>query len=167
MARPIKITTKNLRELQKAMKLMETAIEPKDVNPILAEALSLFHAKALELLRRLTKRSVDLPAGWEHIEDAFKVQEGKSSTVARAFAKVFRRAAPQAIWIEFGHYMVTHKPGKRRTGKFVTANPFFRPAANLTRKDMLKRVRLGVQALLKKTAAEAGFQDNSVPPVND
>ncbi len=160
MARPITLSTKNLRELQKAMKRMETAVEPKDVNPILAAALLIFHSKALELLRRLTKRAVDLPAGWEHIEDAFRVQEGKSSKIASAFAKVFRKASPQAIWIEFGHRIVGHKPNKKDTGKKVVAFPFFRIAINVTRKDMLRHVRLGVKELLSLAAAQAGFRDD-------
>jgi hypothetical protein len=140
------------------MKYMETAIEPKDVRPILADALQIFKAKALEILRRLTKRAENLPEGWEHIEDALEVLPGKSEKVAKAFAKVFRRAAPQAIWIEFGHRMVGHKPQKRDTGKYVTANPFFRPAIDITRKDMLKRVRDGVKQLLQTAANNAGFK---------
>lgn len=158
MARSINIAPKNLRELQKAMKRMETAIEPADVRPILAGALQIFKAKALELLRRLTKRSEHLPPGWEHIEDALEVREGKSRTIARAFAKVFRKASPQAIWIEFGHRIVGHKPKKKDTGKYVTANPFFRPAINITRKEMLKFVRNGVKALLQLAATSAGFK---------
>jgi hypothetical protein len=156
--RPISITPKNLRELQKAMKRMETAIEPKDVRPILAHALIPFKEKALEILRRLTKRSKNLPPGWEHIEDAFEIKEGRSNTVARAFAKVFRRASPQAIWIEFGHRMVGHRPGKKDTGKYVTANPFFRPALNITRTEIQKCVRDGVKALLLIEANRSGFK---------
>lgn len=160
MAKSVNIAPKNLRELQKAMKRMETAIEPRDVSPILAEALEIFKAKALEILRRLTKRTVDLPEDWEHIEDALVVKEGKSTKVARAFSKVFRRKAPQAIWIEFGHRMVGHKPRKKDTGKYVTANPFFRPAIDITRKDILKTVRNGVKGLLQRAANESGFKGN-------
>jgi hypothetical protein len=159
LPRPINIAPKNLRELQKAMKYMETAIEPGDVRPILVRALMIFHAKALELLRRLTKRAIDLPPDWEHIEDAFIVQEGKSYSrnVARAFAKIFRKAAPQAVWIEFGHRIVSHEPGKKDSGKYVNANPFFRPAINITRKEVLKTVRDGVRVLLQIAATKAGF----------
>ena len=167
MARPVTIRTKNLRELQKAMKAMETAIEPNDVKPVLAGALEIFHQRALSILRALTKHTDNLPPGWEHIEDAFVVQEGRSSTIARAFAKVFRRASPQAIWIEFGHRMVGHKPNRKVTGKFVTANPFFRPALDITRKAMLKFVRDGVRALLQIAATRVGFRDDGVMPPDD
>jgi hypothetical protein len=120
----------------------------------------IFKAKALDLLHRLTNRAENLPEGWEHIEDALSVQEGKSATFASAFAKVFRKASPQAIWIEFGHRMVGHKPNKKDTGKYVTANPFFRPALDITRKDMLKEVRTGIQKLIKSAAMREGFSDD-------
>lgn len=155
--RAITIRTKGLRELQKAMKQMETAVEPKDVNPILAYALEPMRDKALDLLRRLTKRRQNLPAGWEHIEDALTVKEGKSEKVARAFAKVFRKASPQAVWIEFGHKQVGHKPHKKDTGKFVTANPFFRPALDMTRPEIRKRINDGLKDLLQRSADNAGF----------
>lgn len=167
MARPINIAPKNLRELQKAMKYMETAIEPRDVKPVLAGALMIFRAKALEILRRLTKRSVTLPDGWERIEDNLTVKEGKSQTIATAFAKVFRKASPQAIWVEFGHKMIGHKPDKKDTGKFVTANPFFRTGLDMTRKAILKFVRDGVRALLQVASTRAGFQDDGTTPPDD
>ena len=164
MARPISLTTKNLRELQKAMKDMETSIEASEVKPILAGALMIFKTKALELLRRLTKRATHLPPGWEHIEDALKVQEGKSNTLASAFAKVFRKGSPQAIWIEFGHRIVGPKPRKTDTGKGVVAFPFFRTAFDMTRKEMLKHVRLGVQGLLRSASLRAGFSGDGSGP---
>lgn len=132
------------------MKAAETAIEPKDVNPLLADALEIVKAKALELLRRLTKRAVDLPEGWEHIEDALVVREGKSKRYASAFSKVFRRAAPQGVWIEFGHRMVGHKPGKKDTGKYVTANPFFRPAIDITRREVRQKITAGIRDLIAR-----------------
>ena len=156
MARPVQITTKGLKELQKAIKKMETAIDPDQVKPILADALMLIKDKALEILRRLTKRAKHLPEGWEHIEDALVVKEGKSTRVASAFAKVFRRASPQAIWIEFGHRMVGH--GKKDTGKFVAANPFFRPAVDMKRAEVRKRINDGLKALLEAAARAAGFK---------
>jgi hypothetical protein len=158
MARPISISTKGLKELQKAMKKFETAIEPKDVKPVLAYALMAIKDQAYTFLRALTKRAANLPPGWEHIEDALIVQEGKSDRVAMAFCKVFRRKAPQAIWIEFGHRMVGHKPGKKATGKFITANPFFRPAIDMQRKETRRRVNDGIKALLQIAAVQAGLQ---------
>jgi hypothetical protein len=154
----VRIATRNLRELQQAMKRLETSIEPADVKPILAGALEIFKAEALRLLRALTKRTQNLPAGWEHIEDALKVVEGKSDRIARAYAKVFRRASPQAIWIEFGHRIVGHKPNEKDAGKHVTANPFFRPAINISRAAMLKHVRDGVRVLLQSEAERSGFR---------
>jgi len=134
---------------------METAVEPQQVKPILAYALMAIKDEAYRLLRVLTKRTENLPAGWEHIEDALVVQEGKSDRVASAFCKVFRRAAPQAIWIEFGHRMVGHKPNKKDTGKFVTANPFFRPAIDIKRAEVRKRIKEGLAGLLESAAAKA------------
>lgn len=154
------------------MLAMETSIEPKDVKPILADALRIFQSKAVELLRRLTKRSKNLPPGWEHIEDAFKVLEGKSETFASAFAKVFRRASPQAIWIEFGHRIVVPKKKmgsggaavtytKFDTGRRVVAFPFFRTALDTTRRQMLQFIRKGVQRLLASEARRQGFEHNT------
>lgn len=140
------------------MKRMETAIEPKDLSPILAHALQPMREKALSLLRVLTKRTPNLPDGWEHIEDALVVSQGKSSRVASAFCKVFRKRAPQAIWIEFGHRIVGHKPNKKDTGRTVVAFPFFRTALDTTRKETLKRIREGVQELLLEAASKAGFK---------
>jgi hypothetical protein len=139
------------------MKNMETAIEPKDVKPVLAYALEPMKAKALQLLRVLTKRAESLPPGWEHIEDALVVQQGKSDRVASAFAKVFRRASPQAIWIEFGHRIVGHRPNRTDTGKRVVAFPFFRTALDTTRAEILKRIREGIKALLNRAASSAGL----------
>ena len=169
------IRTKGLRELQAAMKRMETAIEPKDVNPILAAALQPLKVTALRLLRALTKRTPDLPEGWEHIEDALAVQEGKSSRIARAYSKVSHKKAPQAIWIEYGHRMVGHKPKgvswkKFRenkiadTGRFVTANPFFRPALDMNRAGIRKAIAHGIQMLVRSSAMQVGFRDKGSGP---
>jgi hypothetical protein len=162
MAKPLNIQIKKLKDLQKAMKYMETAIEPKDVSPVLAYALMAIKDQAFIFLRRLTKRTANLPPGWEHIEDALVVQEGKSDRVATAFCKVFRKRSPQAIWIEFGHKMIGHKPSKTSTGKFVTANPFFRPAIDMKRAEVRKRVNDGIKVLLHIAAQQAGLPtDNS------
>lgn len=150
MAKGKSISVPALKQLTKQMQECETAIEPRHVKPLLAEALDLIRQKALELLRALTKRAVDLPQGWEHIEDALAVKEGKSASIASAYAKVFRRAAPQAIWIEFGHRMVGHKPRKKDTGKFVTANPFFRPAIDITRSEVRKKITEGIRDLIRR-----------------
>lgn len=144
------ISCPKLKELTRQMQHCETAIEPKDVKPILVAAMGLIADKAKQLLRSLTKRSTSLPPGWEHIEAALVAQGGKSQYSSTAFAKVFRRAAPQAIWIEYGHKMIGHKPGKRNTGKFVTANPFFRPAIDITRSDVRKMITEGIRDLIRR-----------------
>jgi len=140
----IRISTAGLKELQARMKRMEVALEPKDLNPILAGALKIFGDKYLSLLRTLTKRAQNLPSGWEHIEDAFAVKEGKSDRSASAFAKVFRKAAPQAIWIEWGHRIVGHKPNKKDTGKTVVAFPAFRTALDTTKASVKKAIDEGI-----------------------
>jgi hypothetical protein len=156
MAKTISCVT--LKRVQAQMKAAETAIEPKDLNPILADALMLIKDKAYSLLQALTKRATDLPPGWEHIEDALVVQKGKSDKIASAFCKVFRRKAPQAIWIEFGHKMVGHKPGKKDTDKFVTANPFFRPAIDINRAAVRKKITEGIKQLIELSVGSGGVR---------
>jgi HK97 gp10 family phage protein len=41
----------------------------------------------------------------------------------------FGRAGNVALWVEFGHRLVGHKPGKKDIGT-VPAHPFMRPAAD-------------------------------------
>jgi hypothetical protein len=166
MARPVTINTKGLRDLQKMMKRMETALEPADVKPVLANALMLIKHTALALLNRLVKHShhKKFMMGWEHIAEALVVREGKSTRTASAFAKVFRKAAPHAIWIEYGHRIVGHKSrteqvssttsgkikrtAKRDTGKRARAFPFFRPAIDMNRAAVRKKIRDGIEILL-------------------
>lgn len=175
MARPITIRVKALKELQQAMKKMETAIEPREVKPILADALRIFHAKAVEILRSKTKRAKRLPQGWEHIEDALQVKEGRSDTFAIAFAKVFRKASPHALWIEYGHRIQAKRVAVRKatgygmqfskssTGE-VQAYPFFRPALDLTRRLVTTHIRKGIQQLVKSAAMREGFTNDGTSP---
>ncbi|MCE5256868.1 MAG: hypothetical protein LLF89_08505 [Spirochaetaceae bacterium] len=150
MARPINIQVKQLRELQSAMKRGETCIDPEYVKPIIADALLLMKHKAYELLRRLTKRTPELPPKWEHIEDALVVQQGRSTKIATAFCKVFRKTAPHARWIEWGHKIVGHRPLRKFSGRTTTANPFFRTALDMTRVQMRRHIREGLQHLIGK-----------------
>jgi HK97 gp10 family phage protein len=41
----------------------------------------------------------------------------------------FGKQGHKAMWVEFGHRMVGHKPGKKQLGQ-VAARPFMRPAAD-------------------------------------
>jgi HK97 gp10 family phage protein len=41
----------------------------------------------------------------------------------------FGKMGHRANWVEYGHRMVTHKPGKKQVGD-VPAHPFMRPAAD-------------------------------------
>ena len=106
--------------------------------------------EAFSNLKALTQSTPNLPPGWEHIEDALVVQEGKSNTIARAFCKVFRKKSPQAIWIEWGHKIIGHKPHKTDLGKVVQPRPFFRPAIMAKRSAVRKAIRIGLQQLLAK-----------------
>jgi hypothetical protein len=150
MARTVRIQIRQLKELQAAMKAGSTSIEPAQVRPILAAALDLIRNQAYVNLKSVTSSTANLPPGWEHIEQVLVVQEGKSNRIARAFCKVFRKKAPQAIWIEWGHKIIGHKPNKTDLGKVFQPRPFFRPAIMAKRAAARKAIRVGLQQLLAK-----------------
>jgi hypothetical protein len=160
MARSITITTKGLRELQQAIKYMETSVGVDDLKPVLAQALTPVRDEALRNLRAKVRTGGPLRLrGQEHIEDALVVEKGKSARTASAWLKVFRRLAPQGIWVEFGH--VLWRGGRRRQGTgrqvgAVSPLPFFKPAIDSKRADVRRAINQGIQSLLKRRAALAG-----------
>lgn len=169
MARPIRIQVKQLKELRAAIKRGETAVNIPRLRTLLATALMLIKDDAYRRLKEQTQTAAQLPEGWEHIEDALIVQEGKASRVATAFCKVFRRRAPQAFWIEYGHRIVGHKPGKKDTGGKVEPKPFFRPAVVAMRAAVRKAIRTALQAFMAegfgfgKPVADTGDGDTEAP----
>jgi hypothetical protein len=156
MAKAISLQVKALKELQGMMSRLETSLEPKDVKPVLAGALSLIEAEAARNLAANTNPSANLPEGWEHIADSLTTSEGKSSRIATAFTKVFRKLSPQAIWIEFGHRIVGHDPNKTDTGETVKPRPFFRPAIQSKKNAVKKRISDGILMLLMRASGELG-----------
>jgi hypothetical protein len=134
------------------MAQLETAIEPSDVKPILEEALRPMKDRALSNLASVVKTgsSLRLP-DQKHIEDVLFTDEGKSSTRATAFLKLWRKFAPQGVWIEFGH--VLWRGGVRRKGQGhqigeVNRRPFFRPAVDVERKPTEARIEAGIKKLI-------------------
>lgn len=152
MARYIRCET--LTQLQSQMTRLETAIEPADVKPILAKALEPVYNTALANLRRLVKTGgvLRLP-DQKHIEEVLKITEGKSPSRASAWLRVWRKFAPQGVWIEAGH--VLWRGGVRRKGRGkqigkVEAKPFFAPAVRMERKNVESRVESGLKALIAR-----------------
>ena len=152
MARALSINVQGLKDLQKKMLRVETSIEPRDVNPLIARALKLIEKQAIANLKGITARAENLPEGWEHIEDAFLTSPGKSRTRYSGWSKIFRAKAPQAIWIEFGHRIVGHRPGLKSKGRMVRARPFFRPAVDSMRKQVRAMIEDGIKKLIERAS---------------
>lgn len=156
MARVARIQIKQLKELQAAMKSGQSAIDPAQVKPILAAAIDLIRDEAARILHSgIVALGGRLPLATKypdamHVEQVLTTQQGKSNRIASAWTKVLTKFAPQAIWLEFGHRMVGHKPNKADTGKFVSPRPFFRPAVVTKRAAVRKAIRVGLQELLSK-----------------
>lgn len=146
MARPIRITTAGLRELQGRMKRMEVALDPRQLTPILLDAVSLIRDRALLNLRSVTKTKTGA------LERSFVARPGKSERVASAWTKAGTKKAGSdarhAHLIEFGHRIVGHKPNKEDTGKSVKGRPFFRPAVDAMRAKVRRTIDDGIIRLL-------------------
>ncbi len=151
MARTARLQIKQLKELQSAMGAAAAGaiVSPAQVRPVLAKALLFIKDEAYRTLKSLTTSSKDLPPGWEHIEDALVIQEGKSDRVATAFCKVSRKKSPQAVWIEWGHRVIGPRPNRKDTGKTVAPRPFFRPAILSKRTATRRAIRIGLRDLIK------------------
>lgn len=147
-ARPIRLQMKQLKELQAAMKRGETAIEPKAVSQLLADALELIRNQALENLRQIPgyKRLTG------KLEDSLRTKISRTNLrgVFGAWTKAGSRLAPHAHLFEYGHRIVGHRPARRDTGKKTKERPFYRPAVDAKRKDVRRKIRLGLQEMLGK-----------------
>lgn len=145
------IVVEGLAELNAQMGRLFSATEPADLNRLFADALGLIRDEAARNLDSVTTRAERLQyPGQQHIADAFAIQEGKSPKYAIAWLKVWRRFAPQAIWIEYGHRIVGHKPGKKDTGGKVPAKPFFRPAIASQRAQVKARIEAGIKKFIER-----------------
>jgi hypothetical protein len=153
-ARPLRIQTAGLKELQARMKRLEVSLEPGAVKPILAAALVPIKDRALENLRAIPgiKLGGKLKLrNQQHIEDELIVSEGKSSRIATAFCKVWRKFAPQGVWLELGHKV--WRGGSRRKGigrqiGETEPHPFFRPAVDSERANVRRTIEEGIVKLL-------------------
>lgn len=148
MAKSISITTAGIRELNARMKRMEVALEPKDLNPILVDALNLIRDQALENLRAA---GVQVLTG--NLEKSFITRASKSTRIASAWTKAGTGSkrgsmAPHAHLIEYGHEIVGHKPGKTNTGKRTRAFGFFRRAVDTMRASVRRKVDEGIGKLV-------------------
>lgn len=149
MGKPIKITTAGLKELQARMKRLEVALEPKDVRPILVEALDLIRVKALENLRAVIKTKTG------SLERSLVPRPSKSDKIASAWLKAGTTSpgsnARHAHLIEYGHDI--WRGGSKRKGKggslgTVKGRPFFRPAVDAMRSKVRRTIEEGIVKLL-------------------
>lgn len=162
MAKPIRIATAGLRELQGRMKRMGTALEPKDLSPVLLQAVTLIRDRALE-----NYMALGLKVKTGNLLRAFRAAASKSPTVAGAWTKAGTTgkkknqavSANHAHLIEYGHRIVGHRltaksfsrgmtSGKNDTGKRSRAFPFFRPAVDAMRAQVRKTIDEGIAKLL-------------------
>lgn len=149
MSRPITITTAGLRELTDRIKRMEVAVEIKDLNPILVDALNLIRDQALENLR-----AADVQVLTGNLEKSFIVRASKSTRIASAWTKAGTGSkrgsmAPHAHLIEYGHEIVGHKKGgKKDAGKKTRAFRFFTRAVDTMRKQVRQKVDEGIGKLV-------------------
>lgn len=149
MARPITITTAGLKELQGRMRRLEVALEPKDLTPILVNALELIRKKALENYEALGLHEIT-----GNLLKALNLatHPSKSARLASAWVKAGSTArgssARHAHLIERGHRIIGHKPNKTDLGKRVMARPFFRPAVDEMRSGVRRVIEEGIIKLL-------------------
>lgn len=107
--------------IQEVQHLLDTAPE-RIVKHAFAKSLA---AAAVPVVQELQMRTPvehgDLKA---HIMTDIAIDaNGKGGSAAVGFG----REGHKALWVEFGHRMVGHKPGKKQVGQ-VPAHPFIRPA---------------------------------------
>jgi hypothetical protein len=177
LARSFSIRNKGLKELQKSMRAMETAIEPGEVSPILVEALNIMRVKAIA---NLAAQGVKTKTGTliNHLITKATASTKYAGAWLKADAvKEYGAAnAKHAHLIERGHVqwsafvkgngtIAGRIRGNRKAGighqlGEVKARPFFRPALDSTRRQMQSWIRKGLQQLLKSAAMRAGFSDD-------
>jgi hypothetical protein len=145
MARAVTIGTKNLRELQKAMKQGESALEVAVMNHVLFDAIKIFYDKVRDNLR-----SGDPKIKTGNLLRDVTIWYGKSAKVARAYVKA---KGQHSYLVEFGHRL--WRGGDSRKGQghqvgTVAAHPYWRPALDATKKPMRMAVLLGLILRLQK-----------------
>lgn len=161
--RPVRIQIKQLKELQAALKRGESALDPKAVSRLIADALNLIREGALKnLLMNFQMRTGNLAKSL-----ITRITQSNSSTHFGAWTKAGgKQIAPHAHLLEYGHVMWRggrrsqgrgHQIGGARGGVVkrsrVEGRPFFRPAVDENRREVRKRIRVGLQKLL----AESGL----------
>jgi len=146
--RRAKISISELKELGAAFKSGKEAFDPRKVTPMLAEALQPLKEQALSNLASVEQSHI-LRHGGKHIADALILEPSKDLSKIAAYLRIPHRIAPQAAWLELGHWIVGHKPKKLATGKFTPQRPWFRPAVVAKSEAVRRGIREGLQSLLK------------------
>jgi HK97 gp10 family phage protein len=81
-----------------------------------------------------TGRSNALPPGALRADITVQVQTSSNEVAGVAKIGPSPKTDHVARWVEFGHRMVTHRPGQRQIGQ-VPAHPFMRPAFDSSRDE--------------------------------
>jgi len=158
MAKALTVSVRGLKELNAKIRQMDSAVSAQSIRGLLVYGANMIRERALQILRSHTQRSSKNREGWEHLEDAFIVQEGKSQTYMKAWTKIRRQMAPQGIWLEFGHRIVGHKPRKKDTGKQTVAKPFLKPAVDETGARVRQFISLGVRRMMEGGTLERSIK---------
>lgn len=114
-------TTITISGIDEVQRLLDTAA-PRIVKHAFAKALA---AAAVPIVKELQIRT---PVEHGDLRRAITTKIAVSGDSEGGEAIVgFGRQSHKALWLEFGHRMVTHKPRKAQVGQ-VPARPFIRPA---------------------------------------
>lgn len=158
MPKPIAISFRGLKEVNAKLKQMDDSVSSAAMTGLLLVGADMIRQRSLEILRSHTPRSIKARKAWGHLEDAIVAQAGKSATYMKAWAKTIHRLAPQGIWLEFGHRIVGHKPGRKDTGKRTAARPFFRPAVDQMMPQVKSLINRGIKRMLEGGTLERQIQ---------
>jgi hypothetical protein len=162
----IKIT--GLKELNRALGLVDSDFEVKYIRKALLDGVMVILKEAKNNVLSMTKRSQPGThkkwPDWEPIEASLIAKDGGTDSNPSAWLKVWRRHAPQGVWIEGGHRIVGHKPGLKDTGGSVDPRPFFADAVKSTRSNVRTTIKAEVQGALKSICDRIGL--NVATPIS-
>ncbi len=158
MAKPITVSFRGLKEVNAKLKQMDDAVSGTAMRGLLVAGADMIRQRSLEILQSHTPRSSKARGGWAHLRDAIIAQAGRSTTYVKAWAKTIHKIAPQGIWLEFGHRIVGHNPGKVETGKRTAAKPFFRPAVDQMLPQVKALINLGIRRMLEGGTLERSIK---------
>lgn len=145
-----------VRELNNRIQRAEVALDPRQLNKVLLDAVDLIRQRALENFRALPivrDGKLRLPHQ-KHVEDVLISQTTQNPNKSRAWTKVQHFFAPQGIWLEFGHRIVPRgskklaRKSKEAPHGETRAFPFFRPAVDQERENVRRVIEEGIIKLL-------------------